>query len=675
MSRIRRVIWDDYPGTWGDLDAEYPPWWPKDGRYTGETHNPNLEKLRDFPPVTPWNIKNKDYWKRLPDFNIESIECPPQSVASIMHDMLDFMKRWEDCIKKPETQKSGQFMEDLANYYDEHREDIEKYVSLYLSAQINFFGVDILYWGVDKSFVYNPSSPFFKDSLGNRKNRYMPGKWILMTICSMLMSLSSDLQKTSYHKQDGKYYIEYWRSTHKVDDDPRWGEPGLPFSVDKTHPNAKLNVPQVWNVRKIDIIKSLLEKESRTFEILIRYMKETAPKNNIGYWYSGPNAIYLGDGSLIKVTQLRRLLTYEYDNHGSKIPLIAVHNIDPSFDFFKPYLRPLSSIYWVMYILNVLKADYLEMVAQDIIDKRPKEKETIPWTPIRPKDRDTLPWSDIKPTKTARDKVEEDEKEKEEYDKEKDKTSEFKLPEPLPLPDIEIKKRKLTPYFTNLRETWKRTALWKFMGLGEQQWPLPRGAFYSFMEIDPFEKYDEDYLKVVDFMIDNPIPKLRVPPFDWKEFERRTKGWQIAADRQFEVYLIWCIKNVDSKTSKDYKDPGMKWTREDLKKIGVESATDIDNVYPDYGLLDHSTPFESTVKKIARTFLWVTDLADWFFGDNFWDKFFNFAKAAFNMLIEVLEVVGKLVLDNLYWILPLAAILVGGYIGSIVVKKKIKDMA
>ncbi len=678
MSRIRRVIWDDYAGTWGDAKADYPLHWPTTGIYEGETHNPSLEKLRDFPSLTPWNIRDKNYWKRLPDFSVSMIECPSQSMQAIMQEMLDYMKRWEDCIKYPETEKNGKFMEDFANYYDDHREDIERYVSSYLTAQVNFFGIDILYWGIDKAFVYNPSSPFFKDSLGYRKNRYMPGKWILMTVGSLLMSLASEMEKTSYHKQDGKYCIDYWRSTHKVDDDPKYGTPGLPFPSIKTHPDSKLNVPLVWNIRKVDVIKTLLEKDPHTFEILILYMRQvasTVSSGGFGYWYAGPNAIYMGDGSLVKVTQLRKILTYEYDNHGSKIPLINVRSFDPSFDFFQPWLRPLTSIYWVMYILNVLRADYLEMVAQDIIDKRPKEKEILPWSPIRPKEKETLAWSDIKPTKTARDKVEEDKEDKKEYDKEKDKASEFELPTPLPLPKVEEIKEKLMPYFGHMRELWKDTGRWQFMGLGAQVWPYPRNAFYGIMRIDPYDKYDEDYLKVIEFMINNPLPKLRVPPYNAEEWTRHTKAWHIAADRQFEVYLIWCIKNTMSQKGKNYKEPGSEWTPEQLEKIGVKSATVIMNAYPDYGILDHSTPFEASVKKVIRFIAWGTDFMDWIFGDTFWDKFFSFAQATFNMLLEVLEKVIEIVGENLYWILPLAAVIVGGYIGTIVLKEKIKRIA
>ncbi len=696
MTRVRRMIWNDDEGVWGEGEKDYPSWWPKKNIYYGKTHNPRLENLHGFPPLTPWNIRDNSYWNGLPKFSVEDLPCPSQEMESIMIDLLGFMDRWERTFASDSV--SIQFvtdvMEDLANYYDDHRKEIELYVSSNFLLQINFFGMDFDYWGVEKTVVYNPISLPFNKSLRDRG--YLPGKWILMVNCSLLMVIADDMRRTSPRRENGKLYIEYWKSFSGNDTYEKSGILPLPFKPELTIPNSNVRAPMIWNIRKPEMIKQMMDNDPYTFEQLIRYMKETDTKNRNPFWFSDASTMINGNDGLIKITKLRKMLTYEFDNHGSKIPLFSYHSIDPTYDFFKPWSRPLPMMEWLKYILNIIKADYLELIAADIIaKKRIKEKtpltpigppiiipnpnptsSSIEWSDIKPVKEETfLPWDDVKPSKTAREIVEDDKEGRKEYDDEKSKIADYALPKGIDIPnEWEIAKRKVAPYFTPVREIWKKTAQWKFL-TESVQWPLNKNSFYTVLKIDPKSKYDEDFLNVAEFMLYNPIPKLKIPPFDWKEGERMTKGWVITADAQFNNYLEWCLKNCSSKFSKLYKEPGadVGWTRDELKQIGVNSPYKLDNVYSDYGILNHETQFESFVRKIIRVLVFPVDLLDWMFGDNFWDQLKTTVISTFNFLLEVFDVIIKTIVDNWSWLLPLGVIIFGGYVGTIVLKEKIKN--
>ncbi len=681
MTKIRWLIWDDKEGTWGEHDKNYPSFWPRIDVYKGETHNRRLNKLYDYPSLTPWNIKDKKVWKHLPFFGLLYMECPSPHMQAIMYKSLEFRDRWKEELETKETQPlKSLLIEDLANFYDDNREEIETYVSKNLAAQIGFFGLSLEYWGTKKAYIFNPSCTYFQNPIPEINGGYMPGKWTLMVMFSMIMNIADEMERTHTRPTPNAPLDEdYWRSVYSDDNDSRYGYVPLPFSYDKTTPNSKMIAPKIWNLRDISKIKTLLSKEDRFFELLIAYMKMTEPKSNVGEWFMGVSQIMKGDGSLTKVVHLRKILNYEYSNDdGKKMRLFNPKLVDPDEQFFLPWLRPFQAISWLMYYLNNMKADYLEIAAQNILDGG-KVKERLPMVEIAPP-RETKPWSEITPPKTARDKVIEDDKGKKEYDDERDQLAKFKLPPPLPIDPNIIRERKLIPLFTELREYWKDTAMWSFKGKLNVMWPLPKSEIQRILRIDPSEEYEEYYLRLIDFISENPILRLKVPPFDWNEFERRSEKWQIAADRQFEVYLKWCIQNseTDNKSS-DYKQPGEIYSRDDLKRLDIKSSREIPNGYPHYGILDldQTSYTEEIGKMILRIVSAPALILDWLFGDDFWNRFFHTAQQLFNFLIEILVKIVKkaveIITDNWEVLLPIALVIVGGWVGSVIVKEKIKE--
>jgi hypothetical protein len=226
--------------------------------------------------------------------------------------------------------------------------------------------------------------------------------------------------------------------------------------------------------------------------------------------------------------------------------------------------------------------------------------------------------------------------------------------------DIDYQRNKFKFYY----DAWIETGKWRFMGINEPVWPTPLefGKQVGYVE-------DEFFDKVWDFMKAYPIKRLKVPPFDFKEFTRMSTQWLAAANIQWQSYFEWCFENVKAQNSLNYVKPGNQLKTKEGEFVFYEDKgkNELINSYPDYGVLAEDTQGWRSLKPL----LVFGNVLDWIWGDKFWDWANGIADKIFQLVIEALKALYKLVVDLLPSLAVVLAIVAGVFIVYEVIVKEI----
>ena len=214
----------------------------------------------------------------------------------------------------------------------------------------------------------------------------------------------------------------------------------------------------------------------------------------------------------------------------------------------------------------------------------------------------------------------------------------------------------LASKFDWYRTIWLDTAQWYFYSTNRPPWPPNVDAFG-----------EDDMTKAIfEFMYNNPLAPLKVPPFSFSEWTRLTAGWLQVANKQWNDYFKWVVENVFAMKRPNWVNPG-----EQMKNPQGELLFYIDpktrekmplvNTYPDYGVMEEPGGI------IGRGYLlllpWV-GAADWIWGSDFWNFVNNVVSKVFKLVIEAL----KMLYEVARAVLP-ALIIIAAVIGGIFLLK------
>jgi hypothetical protein len=199
------------------------------------------------------------------------------------------------------------------------------------------------------------------------------------------------------------------------------------------------------------------------------------------------------------------------------------------------------------------------------------------------------------------------------------------------------------------RDYWKETSAWFLFNSNRPPWPL------RFQPLTPEEeeKWGEIQVGIRHYLETYPLRALKVPPFSFGEFTRRTQEWHRLADKQWDDYFLWVVKNVLASNAPNWVQPGqqMKNVNGELmyfEEKGVKYP--LINSYPDYGIMVDDGP---GVGRGIRFLIPVTIPFDWFFGDSFWDFINGSVAAVFKLIIQVLETLYEVAVSVLPLLWPI----------------------
>jgi hypothetical protein len=243
----------------------------------------------------------------------------------------------------------------------------------------------------------------------------------------------------------------------------------------------------------------------------------------------------------------------------------------------------------------------------------------------------------------------------------------FELPISKPYPRIPftpinpIDIGQIISVFKGLKELWLNTAEWTYFGKDNNymnQW----GHQFKLTELQQ---------KIYDFIKIYPLRPLKVPPFNFGEWARRTPSWYQVCEIQWNDYFKWVIANVNTLKEPNYAEPGDILLDKDGNEVIITmNKYDTNNVllfsekiklqnnYPDYGVL-----VEERQPWFGRQFLLLFPIltpADFIWGDEFWGFINNTVRKVFQIIIDTLYTLLKIVETLLPSLLIIAAV-VGGY--------------
>ena len=223
-------------------------------------------------------------------------------------------------------------------------------------------------------------------------------------------------------------------------------------------------------------------------------------------------------------------------------------------------------------------------------------------------------------------------------------------------------------FFMGYKQSWCDTARWTFMPFifkNRPPWPIT---------MDPLPtRATEQERELYDFIQKHPPKRLKVPPFNFSEWERRDSGWVKVFELQWNSYIDWCLANIAASKSihmVEFKKQAPIYAKlttpkgEPIPYVQQNNGKTVDliNSYPDFGIIDQSTEGESIFSGIVQLFVWPTVAFDWIWGDTFWGALYWIGAMFREVLDFIWEFAKKLAPEILKWILIAAAIIGGVYL-------------
>jgi len=183
------------------------------------------------------------------------------------------------------------------------------------------------------------------------------------------------------------------------------------------------------------------------------------------------------------------------------------------------------------------------------------------------------------------------------------------------------------------KDWWKSTSEWYLFNGNRPIWPPGRRA------LTPEEEaaIPEMKKRIRDLIIGNTLRPLKVPPFSFGEFTRRTQDWEFLFELQWKNYFTWIVKNAAAMDKPNWVKPGEQMKNPNGELVFFEEGGKkypLINSYPDYGIMVDDG---FGVGRGIRFIIPITIPLDWIFGDSFWDFINGLPSAIFKLIIQVLD--------------------------------------
>lgn len=227
----------------------------------------------------------------------------------------------------------------------------------------------------------------------------------------------------------------------------------------------------------------------------------------------------------------------------------------------------------------------------------------------------------------------------------------------LPIGEIKpIDDTYLQKNFQWFKQEWAMTAEYAFFNRNRAPWP----PFVPESDRKAFPEGSANQL-IFDFIMTYPPPRLKVPPFSFTEWQRKTEGWHRVFEEQWNSYFTWARHNAFAQNQLNWVPPGeqMKNVEGELLFYKDDRGQDqpLLNTFPDFGIMDLDQNYGKGIKYLLP---WAA-AADWIWGDNFWDFVNGAVRKLFKLVIDALIALYNLV-GGLFPFILLGLGLLGGYL-------------
>ena len=631
----------------GGSDSEngipYPTWWPQP---MGTKESSRIEESFGYPRLSWWEVERGKLFPKLPKFTLNEMPYPSSQLFQSMPQILELAKSWADSASKlPGSKTSGEewlkIVEPMCRFWDSgnasesHKNLWGAYLSENCKLQLQFFGISLLP-------IYD-SSIFFESNFFKKPLRFVPGKWEIMVVFSLIITITNQINTYTYkpfipwgniysglysEKSSFQFPIVQWLKTKNVQQ--------IKMVVDQIRGKNR----NLWSIVKPSEDGGTLRggyssQWLNAFKLFVKFYEN----KDQGFSNLSEKEIY----DIFSTPEFR----YEYGNMimwsklgNSGIKFNSIdgpnHILNGSFENMKSTCDFMIWSLMILYIdafsnksvrldnhhqLDVRKElDYKVYFDLDLYRTIFRKK------PIENIDQNPPPETQV----TARRK---------EFGLEVDYRSITK-----------ITNLQLDSWLSEFRITWRKTAIYHFLDIGEQPWKRVIFKYDTFPQGSKEEK-------IVSFIRDNFPRQLRMPRFNLWELTSLDSHWDVAYKYQFELYLEWVVLNVNAEDQEGYIEPGGTFMdKEGTARLVSDSETTtttlLKNVFPDIMMKEEeSIPGIIFRKTVSFSMIFVNALLEKGFGSDWTELLSNFGKKIWegvkDALIEIAKWVKKALDDFL----------------------------
>ena len=661
----------------GDSNSEqgipHPSWWPT---WMGTKESSRIEESLGFPRLSWWELERGSLFHKMPKMNIETMRCPTEKLYQSMPQLLVLAKNWADSASKLPPYKTPkeewlQVIEPMCRFWDSggnesHYNEWSSYLIENCLPQLQFFGVPFRGY---ENLVFNDQSNFFKKPL-----KFIPGKWEIMVVFSLMIAITHQIEKniftpflpwpisprnTYVEKSSFQFPIVQWLKTKNIQqikltlNSLRGKNQNIWFNVKNEVPPGVLNYLTCFG-----LFLKFYETESgfsrlNTDDI---YDIFNGPEFRRYYgfmiWMSRLSQTGLNFDS-IKLPN--NILDNPFANMKSVCDFMIWSLMTMYVDAFHSNVDVHVNVRKIINQIEVSQSAYENVFRVALTNTetvhywQPQQVKPAPPPPIIP--------SGIHPgTAVPEDIVKENERIK-------SMVKEFGLSVDYQS-FTHITNLRLDRWLSDFRVTWRKTAIWNFLGVGDQEW---ESRIFQYNEFPKGSKEE----KIVLFIRDNFPRKLKIPRYNIWELNSLDSKWEDAFKYQFELYLEWVVLNVNVEHVKDYVAPGNTFVdKQGLPREVSDGETTVylKNSFPDIMMREEQNlPGKIFQKSFSFAFVFLNAALEKGFGSDWIDLLSNFGKKIWEGVKEALIELAKWVKEVLDDAIPnwesyLALALVGFFV-------------
>jgi hypothetical protein len=654
--RIRVEARTDPWGTKSEQGVPYPTWWPQ---ATTFKESSRIEISYGFPYLSWWELERGVLFNKMPKINLEQMTTPTKLIFDTMQQVAELGRQWQTSSQVLPTGRDKkeewlQWVQPMCNFWDSNANNSPGRVWIpYLvencRLQLQFFGVSLP--GYDHK-IFTQDSNFFKKPLN-----FIPGKWEIMVVYSIMVSIVHLIQKnpfTPFLAWKDFSFNNY--DSYLVEEPSSFQFPILQWLKAKNIQQVKMVLGRIrgkneniWNGTKIDVPIPGALSYMTAFSFFVKFYESN------GFSNLNEQDIH----GIFKGPLFRRLYSYMIFLSNLKNPLQPLLNFStinrPNDILRNPYanMRSVNDFmmwsFMVMYVdafhtniditVNVRKIlnetqingeEYNAVFADRLTEIQPpnntipnyQPQQVVPPPPPPPVIPGGISLGVAVPEPV-----------REAAQKERNMIREFGLPVDYQK-FTKIPNLRLDRWLSDFRVTWRKTAIWNFLGIGDQRWE-PEIFKYNL----DFEKKSKEE-KIILFIRKNFPRRLRIPRFNFLELTRMDSGWEEAYKYQFELYLEWVVLNVNVEDVEKYILPGSTFVNEDgspKEVVDGEEKVLLKNSFPDI-MMEQEQPLAGQAFRVGFSiaFVFVNAALEAGFGSDWKDFLSNFGQKIWKAVKEAL---------------------------------------
>lgn len=632
---------------WGGLNSEqgvpYPTWWPNRATFKESSR---IEISYGFPYLSWWELERGVLFNKMPKMNLENMSCPSKTMFDTMEKVAELGRQWQTSSQVLPTGRTPkeewlQWVEPLCRFWDSGDEGGNTIWGSWLLEncllQLQFFGVPL--YGYNSSKIFNSSSNFFKNPL-----KFIPGKWEIMVTYSLMVVVVHLIQKNIFtpflpwkNSNDQFHYLNQEPSVFQF--------PILTWMKTKNIQQIKIVLGNIrgknenlWNGNRVEAPVPGVLSYLTCFSLFVKFYESDGFRN-----LKDDEIYYILDAPLFRNYYAFMIWMSSLKVPGQ--PLLNFSTINrPNNILGNPYVNERSVNDFMMWSLMAMYVDAFN----SNVDSSVNVRKILNEQPIDQKAYDDLFTNRLKsnqltyhyqpqqvvppPPPVIPGGIKTGIAVPESATRERNMIKEFGIP--VDYQKItNVSNLQLDRWLSDFRVTWRKTAIWNFLGIGDQKWVPEMFQYHHF----PKKSKEE---KIVLFIRNNFPRRLRIPRFNFLEMTRMDSGWEDAYKYQFELYLEWVVLNVNVEDSEKYILPGSTFVDGDgspKEVVDGEEKVLLKNSFPDIMMEREQTlPGKAFQVGVSIAFVFLNAALESGFGSDWKDFLSNFGKKIWAAVKEAL---------------------------------------